>query len=117
MDFFQAQDSARRNTRSLVFFFAMAVLSLIVITNVLVMVLFGFLRTGEQGLTLGVIAAQFDWEVFFLIGAAVSFVILAGSATRSSMKWSTATAGSTRGGVSWRGWGAASCGGGSPILS
>jgi Zn-dependent protease with chaperone function len=79
VDFFQAQDSARRNTRSLVFFFAMAVLSLIVITNVLVMVLFGFLRTGEQGLTLGVIAAQFDWEVFFLIGAAVSFVILAGS--------------------------------------
>ncbi len=79
MDFFQAQDSARRNTRSLVFFFAMAVLSLIVITNLLVMVLFGFLRTGEQGLTLGVIAAQFDWEVFFLIGAGVSFVILAGS--------------------------------------
>ncbi len=79
MDFFQAQDSARRNTRSLVFFFAMAVLSLIVITNMLVMVLFGFLRTGEQGLTLGVVAAQFDWEVFFLIGAGVSFVILAGS--------------------------------------
>ncbi len=79
MDFFQAQDSARRNTRSLVLFFAMAVLSLIVITNLLVMVLFGFLRTGEQQVTLGVIAAQFDWEVFFLIGAGVSFVILAGS--------------------------------------
>ena len=79
MDFFQAQDSARRNTRSLVVFFAMAVLSLIVVTNLLVMVLFGFLRTGDQAITLGFIAAQFDWEVFFLIGACVSFVILAGS--------------------------------------
>jgi hypothetical protein len=80
MDFFQAQDSARRNTTSLVVFFALAVLSLIVFTNLLVMVLFGFLDTNNQPVTLSVIAAQFDWETFLLIGAAVAFVILAGSA-------------------------------------
>jgi len=60
-------------------FFALAVLSLIIITNLLAMVLFGFLRTGDQGITLRFILEQFDWEVFFLIGACVSFVILAGS--------------------------------------
>ncbi len=83
MNFFEAQDSARRNTKSLVFFFILAVLSLIVFTNLLVMVLFGFLKPGEQGVTLSVIAAQFDWETFLLISAAVSFVILAGSAYKT----------------------------------
>ena len=83
MDFFQAQDDARRSTKSLVFFFALAVLSLIVITNLLVMVLFGFLRPGEQGVTLSVIAAQFDWQVFLVIGGVVSAVILLGSAYKT----------------------------------
>lgn len=79
MDFFQSQDTARRNTTRLVFFFALAVICLIVITNLLVMVLFGFLHTGEEGVTLNVILAQFDWQVFFIIGALVSLVILGGS--------------------------------------
>ncbi|MGD2140258.1 MAG: M48 family metallopeptidase [Burkholderiales bacterium] len=83
MDFFQAQDDARRNTKSLVLFFALAVLSLIVITNLLVMVLFGFIRPGEQGVTLDVIAAQFDWEACLLISGAVLAVILAGSAYKT----------------------------------
>jgi Zn-dependent protease with chaperone function len=83
MDFFQAQDSARRSTTKLVVFFILAVISLIVFTNLLVMVLFGFLQTGEQGVTLSVIAAQFDWQTFLLIGAAVVFVILAGSAYKT----------------------------------
>jgi Zn-dependent protease with chaperone function len=83
MNFFQAQDSARRSTKKLVVFFILAVVSLIVFTNLLVMVLFGFLETGEQGVTLSAIAAQFDWETFFLIGAAVAFVILAGSAYKT----------------------------------
>ena len=70
MDFFQAQDTARRNTTSLILFFALAVLSLVIITNLLVMVLFGFLRTGEEGVTWNMIAAQFDWQVFLLMLAA-----------------------------------------------
>ncbi|MGD8783599.1 MAG: M48 family metallopeptidase [Thioalkalispiraceae bacterium] len=79
MDFFQHQDAARRNTTRLVFFFVLAVLGLIVITNLLVMVLFGFLETSEQGLTLAAIAAQFDWQVFFVISVVVLLVILGGS--------------------------------------
>ena len=83
MDFFQAQDEAHRNTKSLVLFFALAVLSLIVITNLLVMVLFGFIRPGEQGVTLDVIASQFDWQACLLISGAVLAVILAGSAYKT----------------------------------
>ena len=83
MDLFQAQDSARRNTARLVIFFTLAVLSLIVITNLLVMVLFGFVETGEQGVTLNTIAARFDWQVFLVIGACVLFVILGGSAYKA----------------------------------
>lgn len=48
MDFFQAQDIARRKTGRLVLLFALAVISLIVITNVLVMVTLG-MTAGEPG--------------------------------------------------------------------
>lgn len=83
MNFFQSQDAARRNTTRLVIFFGLAVLSLIVITNLLVMLLFGFLKTSEEVVTLSVIAAQFDWQVFFTIGALVSLVIFGGSAYKT----------------------------------
>lgn len=92
MNFFQAQDSARRNTTRLVVFFTLAVLSLIMFTNLLVMVLFGFLDTKNQAVTLSVIAAQFDWETFLLIGAGVAFVILAGSAYKTMALSSGGTA-------------------------
>ncbi|MGD8927287.1 MAG: M48 family metallopeptidase, partial [Thioalkalispiraceae bacterium] len=83
MDFFQHQDIARRNTSRLVIFFALAVLGLIIITNLLVMVLFGFLKTSGEGVTLATIAAQFDWEIFLFISIAVALVILAGSAYKT----------------------------------
>lgn len=83
MDFFQAQDNARRHTLRLVILFLLAVISLIVITNLLVMVLFGFLKTTQGRIDLNIISAQFDWSVFLTIGAVVSLVILAGSVYKS----------------------------------
>jgi Zn-dependent protease with chaperone function len=83
MDFFQAQDSARRNTTRLVIFFTLAVLSLIVFTNLLVMVLFGFVEPGEQGVTLTAIVTQFDWQVFLVTTASVLIVIVGGSAYKT----------------------------------
>jgi Zn-dependent protease with chaperone function/uncharacterized tellurite resistance protein B-like protein len=70
MDFFAAQDQARRNTGRLVLFFALAVLSLVIMTNLLVMVFFGYSSPGSF---------QFDWQVFFSIGAVVVVVVAAGS--------------------------------------
>ena len=83
MDFFAAQDLARRHTLRLVILLALAVLSLVVITNLLVMVLFGFLNTTHGRVDLNAVAAQFDWGTFFGIGALVSLVILAGSAYKT----------------------------------
>ncbi|MFM1895412.1 MAG: hypothetical protein RLZZ385_486 [Pseudomonadota bacterium] len=76
MDFFQSQDIAKRNTGRLILLFAIAVLSLIVITNVLVMAVFGFFgsSTGEsQNLPV------FDWNVFLLVSAVVLSVVVSGS--------------------------------------
>ncbi len=83
MDFFEAQDAAHRNTTRLVILFTLAVLSLILITNLLVMVLFGFLAPREEGVSLGLIAAQFNWQVFLAIGALVTLVICCGSAYKT----------------------------------
>lgn len=83
MNFFQSQDAARTNTKRLVVFFILAVISLIVITNLLVMFLFGYLDTAEQQGSINRIATQFDWEVFLTIGAVVVTVVLAGSAYKT----------------------------------
>lgn len=83
MNFFQSQDIARTNTKRLVIFFSLAVISLIVITNLLVMLLFGFLDTAEQQPSIAQVASQFNWEIFFTIGAVVITIVLAGSAYKT----------------------------------
>ncbi len=77
MDFFQSQDNARKTTGRLVLLFALAVLSLIILTNLLVMFAFGYL----QGNTLvnDPEALSFDWNTFLLIGAAVIVIVGAAS--------------------------------------
>lgn len=79
MDFYQAQDDARRSTTRLIVFFILAVISLVVMTNLLVMLVFGYLEDPGQ-LTVQNIARQFDWITFLAIGAMVVLVIAAGSA-------------------------------------
>ena len=77
MNFFESQDVARRNTKRLVIYFLLAVVSLIVITNLLVMALFGFL--GDQGSSVNSIQDSFDWSTFTVISVGVLVVIVAGS--------------------------------------
>ena len=84
MDFYKAQDDARKATAWLVFFFALAVISLIIATNVLVMIVFGYFQFGDE-ITLSALRQEFDWQRFFLIGAAVSAVILVGSLYKSML--------------------------------
>ena len=78
MNFFQAQDNARKNTSRLVIFFVLAVLSLIIITNLLVMLIFGYLGADNQ-MNMETTLQQFDWETFWMVGLAVSVVIVIGS--------------------------------------
>lgn len=76
MDFFQAQDTARRKTGRLVLLFALAVISLIAITNVLVLVTLG-LTSAEAGSEPAI--ADIEPAVFIVISLAVIAVVGFGS--------------------------------------
>lgn len=102
MDFFQAQDDARKSTSRLVWLFIAAVLALIVMTNLLVMVFMaGFAgyfgndlvtgryvdRVEEGGIGDSIFSSifweaffrTFDWQLFLMVGTAVIVVVAVGS--------------------------------------
>ncbi len=78
MNFFESQDRVRRNTAKLVFLFVLAVVTLIVMTNLLVMVTLGYINSEQlrDGETL---TQQMDWRTFVAVGVGVGVVILVGS--------------------------------------
>ena len=69
MNFFQAQDNARRNTWRLGALFALAVVTLIILTNLLVAFAFGWIGQ-QQGLTLqqSIAARPFDSWIWISLG-------------------------------------------------
>lgn len=78
MNFFESQDRVRRKTGLLVGLFILAVVALIVVTNLLVMVVFGLVdsRQMRDG---GTLIRTMDWQTFAAVGAGVVVVVLAGS--------------------------------------
>lgn len=78
MNFFESQDIAKRNTGRLILLFSLAVISLIIITNLLVMVIFGFAQTSGEAVP-GSALELFDWQTFLAVGIGVSAVVLFGS--------------------------------------
>lgn len=78
MNFFESQDHARKSTTRLVFFFALAVITLIIMTNLLVMMTFGYLNA-EEAITWEAFIQTFDWQTFIAVGIGVSTVVLVGS--------------------------------------
>jgi len=76
MDFFQSQDVARRNTFKLVMLFMLALISLIAITNLLVMLTLGMLSAAPSETPE---ALQIDWPMFAWISIAVIAVVTFGS--------------------------------------
>ncbi len=77
MDFFQSQDHARKQTGWLIAFFLLAIISLVVLTNLLAMFVFGFAETQTTNGTS--VMLKFDWQMFFSIGAIVLSVVLLAS--------------------------------------
>jgi len=90
MDFFQHQQQARTSTRKLIFLFALAVVSLIIMTNLLVMFSFGFINTEIERTTGS--AVVIDWEIIATVSIAVLSVILIGSVYKISNLSSGGTA-------------------------
>jgi len=80
MNFFKSQDEARRNTGRLVALFSLAVISLIIMTNLLVMFVFGYFRIEQAGsINTDQMLQHFDWQLFLVVSAAVAGVIALGS--------------------------------------
>ena len=78
MNFFESQDHVRQNTVRLVLLFTLAVITLIVMTNLLVMLAFGYFNSEElrNGATQ---SQQMDWRTFGAVSIAVVIVVVAGS--------------------------------------
>jgi len=78
MNFFESQDRVRKNTLQLVFLFTLAVVTLVMMTNLLVMIVFGYINSEQMqdGRTL---LQQMDWQTFAAVSAGVGVVVLAGS--------------------------------------
>jgi len=75
VDFFREQDIARRNTRLLTGLFCLAVLALIVITNLLFV---GFLIFDSGSGDHYAHGSVIDWESFFTVGAVIALSVGAG---------------------------------------
>jgi len=71
MDFFERQDEARRHTKLLIFYFAAAVLSLVIVINVAASLILGGLAVGSKS------------ELLFWITLGTLVVILIGSAFKT----------------------------------
>lgn len=90
MNFFQHQQQARTSTRRLIVLFGLAVLSLVIMTNVLVMFAFGFLDGGTQRTT--ITAIDIDWQIVVTVSIVVLSVICIGSLYKISSLSSGGTA-------------------------
>ncbi|MBV6273610.1 M48 family metallopeptidase [Alcaligenaceae bacterium CGII-47] len=78
MNFFESQDRVRKNTFQLVLLFGLAVVTLIIMVNLLIMVVFGYINSQQlqDGETL---LQQMDWQTFAAVSVGVGVVVLAGS--------------------------------------
>jgi len=78
MNFFESQDRVHKNTVQLVLLFGLAVVTLIIMVNLLVMVVFGYINS-QQLQDGGTLLQQMDWQTFAAVSAGVGVVVLAGS--------------------------------------
>lgn len=79
MDFFEAQDAARTNTAKLIIFFVLAVLVMIVLTNLLVMVTLGLVDSQHLA------NRQMDWTIFAAVGLVIVVLVAMGSFYKIAM--------------------------------
>lgn len=82
MNFFSAQDKARRNTSRLIFLFFLAVISLIILTNILLIGTYTYMEMQEVRESVPFLVAlrnHIEADVVIVISIGVSFLILLGS--------------------------------------
>jgi len=83
VNFFQAQDSARRSTLWLVVLFVLAVVGLVGLTNALVMVVIVYKGTGNFISSWSEFATYYDGATFWKVGVMVVAIVAGGSLYKS----------------------------------
>jgi len=79
MNFFEAQDRARRNTLWMILLFILAVAGLVFLTNLLLLVVLAYLKTGYFEFSISGLKTYFDPVVFIGVTVGVSLLIFGGS--------------------------------------
>ena len=79
MNFFKAQDKARKHTHRLIFLFILAVISLIVLTNLLLIGTLAFMGSSEEESFFSILINSFDLNVVIIISIGVSLLVIIGS--------------------------------------
>ena len=83
MNFFEAQDKARRNTSMLVILFVFAVAGLILLTNLLILWTLAYSETGLYIQPFNQLQNYFDLDVFVVVSVGVILLIFLGSLYKS----------------------------------
>ncbi len=79
MNFFEAQDKARRNTLWLVLLFVLAVIGLVLLTNLFLLGMYRYLETDEVVVSPVTLYEIYSWETFAVVGIGVVLLVLGGS--------------------------------------
>jgi len=79
MNFFEAQDRARRNTLWMILLFMLAVAGLIFLTNLLLLVVLAYLKTGYFVFSISELRSYFDLPVFVGVAVGICLLISGGS--------------------------------------
>jgi Zn-dependent protease with chaperone function len=85
MNFFEAQDSARRSTTLLVFLFVLAIAGLLVLSNLIVFEFLYYLESGSLTFSLSELKMVFDGDLSVLVSAAIIAFICLGSLYKLAM--------------------------------
>lgn len=79
MNFFEAQDKARRNTLWLVLLFVLAVVGLILLTNLFLLSILVYVKTSQVIVSPEMLYSHFSWKEFSIVSGGVCLLISGGS--------------------------------------
>ncbi len=83
MNFFEAQDRARKNTTWFILLFVMAVGGLVLLTNLLLLGVFMYARSSQLALSAESLQSYYSWQEFTLVTLGVCLLIFCGSLYKS----------------------------------
>ena len=79
MNFFEAQERARKNTFWFILLFVLAVVGLVILTNLLLLVILNFARSDQLVFSPGALQGLYSWQEFAMVSAGVCLLIFGGS--------------------------------------